>query len=130
MYATIIFRFSDNEFWYSPWRTIQNWYEELGEKKLKAFCAQTHTLAGYEEANVTVVLLMQRQLTFENINYKIRRVDVVTYSIDEPVEPGRKRRYWHIMEGLRRDCVFYLDLVNKEPIQYKLRKHVCGIRWK
>ena len=103
---------------------------ELGERKLKAFCAQTHKLAGFGEVVVSAVVLIQRQIVFDNPEYKIRRVDVVTYNIEETVALGERRRYWNIMEGLRKECVFYLDLVNTEIMQYKFQKHVCGIKWK
>ena len=109
-----------------------------GEPSLRKFCAEVHELSGNPPSVVDFVLYKSRMLNFTNQLYASRRIDVVEYSIEKAnrtsrastteswkMKVGGKR--WYIAQGFEPECVFTLKLINKENMQFKLDKYVCGI---
>jgi len=125
-------KFSDEPDSLPPWELIRNWLNETnGEELLKEYCQEAHRKYGLG-ANKTIetASLDQRTLKFRTPKYKPMKADVVTYSIDEEGKDMQKhRKYWHIMEGQRPDCVWYLEPVNEENTEFELREHVYYVKY-
>jgi len=96
---------------------------------LKELCCTAHEKAGYAtDVHVDEVILNLRSLVFFNEDYRTRKVDVVTYRIEEGTSIHERRRYWYFTEGIRKDCVFYLDPLDSRGREFKLQRLVCGIK--
>ena len=101
---------------------------------MKEFCAKAHEKAFGDKVRVDVAILNLRTLLFTNEAYRERRVDVITYSIEDGVPIQERRQYWYMTEGVRPDCVFYLSPAGaRVPTgprdrEFKLHRRVCGIK--
>ena len=77
---------------------------------------------------IETVTLYLRTLVFKNPKYISKKFDILTYDVDMGADiPDEKKEHWYITEGVREDCVFYLDAVDSRAREFYLKKLVCGI---
>lgn len=130
--SSYFFSFSDEPNSLGQWDLIRNWLNESnGEQLIKDYCQEAHKRFGLgENKTIETFSFNQRTLKFRTTKYKPMLADVLTYGIDlEGKDPKKNRKYWHIMEGQRPDCVWYLEPVNEEETEFELREHVYYVKY-
>ena len=119
------------------WDKARIWNLEHREPSLKRFCTAAHEQAGFGtpgRANYTSV--KPRKLTFANPAYKSRMVDILMYGINGFTQPRADKWFfwllrddcWYMTEAESDECVYYVTHANRANHEFKLVKHVCGIR--
>ena len=113
------------------WSAMKKVYYEEQNETLLQVCVDTHQQATKNSSSFKVLCayIHPKILGFRNDEYFPLRVDIITCKIEEKTENGTAVRAFHITEGRRPDCVYYVEPAPAHvvDVHYVLGKLVCDI---
>ena len=104
---------------------IKEAYNATNITKVKRICEEFHQLSGRGSLEVESVHLDKKWLAFQaDPNYPPMQIDVLTYEV-EKTKKSRNGTIFYISQGIREDCVYYMEPTKFNSTLFHFTEEVC-----
>ena len=121
---------------------VKEYYAEKKHIKLKKLLAGAHKkLPGFDFGLETDAINLKKGiLKFQISKYQPMRVEYLSYVIRPLVGAIPKQAQksinlnednrWYVTQGIKKDCMYYLTLIDASAMEFNIDRHICGIKIK